>query len=198
MTSKVEIVNRSLDKLGADTIVDLTQDSENARVMNRQYNIVLRALLRSFNWNCAITRIILAPMAVAPAFDFSYQFQLPADCLRPLFPFDVTDWIVENKKILTNDGNSINLRYIRMLDDPNDMDDCFVEVFACKLAMEAAEKITQSKTKRDLAAQEYKEAMIVARKANAYEKIPDEQSASSWVDSRIVGAVLDPSKLSGF
>lgn len=197
MTSKVDIVNRALDKLGADTIVDLTQDSENARVMNRQYNIVLRSLLRSHTWNCAIARVILAPMATKPAFDFSYQFQLPSDCLRPLLESDTTDWTVEGKKILTNDGNTINLRYIRMLDDPNDMDDCFIEVFACKLAMESAEKITQSKTKRDSATQEYKDALVVARKANAFERIPDEQSASSWVDSRIVGAVLDPSNLSG-
>lgn len=197
MTSKVDIVNRALDKLGADTIVDLTQDIENARVMNRQYNIVLRSLLRSYNWNCAITRTVLAPLATTPAFDYDYQFQLPADCVRPLFPKDVTDWVVEGKKILTNDGNSINLRYIRMLDDPNDMDDCFIEVFACRLAEESAEKITQSKSKRDKATEERKEAMLVARKANAYEKLPDEQTASSWVDARVVGTQTNPMQVGG-
>jgi len=177
MTSQVEIVNRGLGKLGEDFIVALDQDSESARWMNTFYNPTLRALLRSYNW--------------------LYQFQLPADCIRPILP-KKSDWVVEGKKILTNEGNTLYLRYIRMLEDPNDMDDCFIDVFACKLAAEGAEKITQSATKRQLAEAEFVESMRRAARANAYERIAQDQSESSWVDSRIVGVSYPETTNAGY
>ena len=88
MTSDVEIANRTLDKLGAENIVTLDEDSENARTINRMYTSVLYSMLRSHTWNCAKKRVQLAPLSTTPAFDYDYQFQLPADCLRPIFPLD--------------------------------------------------------------------------------------------------------------
>lgn len=193
MASQVDIANRALDKLGAENIVILTEDSENARVLNRMYNIVLESMLRSHTWNCAKVRVQLAPMATAPAFDYGYQFQLPADCLRPIFPPNVRDWSIEKGNVLlTNDGSVLNLVYISTLTDPNDMDACFIEAFAAKMAMECAEKVTQSATKRKLATDEYKMAMDEAKKANAYESIPSQQDYSSWVDARITGPGQNP------
>lgn len=199
MASQVDIANYALDLLGAEPIVSLTEDSENARAINRKYNIVLRSMLRKHTWNCSKKRVQLAPLSTAPAFDYIYQFQLPSDCLRPIFPSDVTDWSVEKGGILlTNDGNTLNLVYIAMLDDPNDMDDCFVEAFGSKLALDTAEKVTQSATKRKLAKEAYDDAMAEAKKANAYETIPAQQDYSSWVNARITGPGLlsyDPSKV---
>lgn len=193
MASQVEIANRALDLLGAEAIVALTEDSENARAINRCYNIILRSMLRKHVWNCAKKRVVLAPLAAAPAFDYDYQFQLPADCLRPLFPIDVTDWSVEKGRVLlTNDGNVLNLVYIAMLDDPNDMDDCFVEVFAAEMAVKNCEKLTQSLGKRKEAKDELKTAWADARKANAFETIPQQQDFSSWVDARTTGPGQNP------
>lgn len=196
MTSQVEIANRALDLLGAEAIVALTEDSENARAINRSYNIVLRSMLRKHIWNCAKKRVVLAPLAAVPAFDYGYQFQFPSDCLRPIFPNDVTDWSVEKGGVLlTNDGNVLNLLYIAMLDDPNDMDDCFVEVFAGELAVKNCEKLTQSVSKRREAKDELKTAWIDARKANAFESIPNMQDYSSWVSARNVGPGANPAQV---
>lgn len=193
MASQVDIANRALDKLGAESIVALDEDSENARIINRAYEIVLDSMLRSHTWNCAKTRVVLAPLSTAPAFDFDYQFQLPADCLRPIFPPDVTDWSVEKGNVLlTNDGSTLNLLYISTLPDPNDMDSCFIEAFASKLAVECCEKVTQSATKRKLAIEQYDDAMEVARKANAFESIPAQQDYSSWIDARTTGPGRNP------
>lgn len=196
MASQVDIANRALDKLGAESIVSLDEDSENARVINRMYDIVLESMLRSHTWNCAKTRTVLSPLAATPAFDYSYQFQLPADCLRPIFPSDVSDWSIEKGGVLlTNDGNVLNLLYVSTLDDPNDMDACFVEAFASRLAMECAEKVTQSATKRKLAIDAYNDAMDVARKANAFESIPMQQDYSSWLAARVAGPGYNPMKV---
>lgn len=196
MTSQVDIANRALDKLGAEDIVSLDEDSENARIINRAYSSVLDSMLRSHTWNCAKVRVVLAPMTDTPAFDYDYQFQLPADCLRPIFPSDVIDWSVEKGNVLlTNDGSTLNLVYISTLDDPNDMDACFVEAFASKLALECCEKVTQSATKRKLAKDDYADAMGTARKVNAFETLPSQQDYSSWVAARITGPGSNPMKV---
>lgn len=193
MVSQVDIANRTLDKLGAENIVSLTEDSENARVINRMYPIILESMLRAHTWNCAKSRAVLAPMSIAPAFDYLYQFQLPADCLRPIFPQDVRDWSIEKGNVLlTNDSNVVNLIYISKILDPNQMDSCFIEAFAARMAMEGAEKVTQSATKRKLATDEFKMAMDEAKKANAYESIPAMQDYSSWVAARITGPGQNP------
>lgn len=192
MTSQVEIANRALDLLGAQSIVALTEDSENARAINRCYNVILRSLLRKYIWNCAKKRAVLSPLTAVPAFGYLYQFQLPSDCLRPIFPNDVTDWSIEKGRVLlTNDGNILNLLYIAMLDDPNDMDACLVEVLAGEIAVKNCEKLTQSRGKRQEAKDELKTAWADARKANAFETIPNQQDFSSWVDARTTGPGQD-------
>lgn len=197
MASEVDIANQALDLLGAETIVSLTQNLENARVINRNYNLVLDSLLRAHNWNCAIRRVVLAPMADAPEFDFDQQFLLPADCLRPIFPNSPRpDWVVENGKILTNEGDTLNLRYIKRLTDPNEMDTCFSDVFAHELAKRIAEKVTQSATKRKLSKEDWEDAWKRAAKANAFEKLPEEQEESSWVQSRVTGPGVDNTRVS--
>lgn len=196
MSSQVDIANRALDLLGAESIVSLTEDSEQARAINRCYNVILRSMLRKHIWNCAKKRVVLAPLAATPAFDYDYQFQLPSDCLRPIFPNDVTDWSIEKGKVLlTNDGNVLNLLYIAMLDDPNDIDDCLVEVFAGEMAVKNCEKLTQSVSKRKEAKEELAKAWADARKANAFESIPNQQDFSSWVDARQLGPGANPMKV---
>jgi uncharacterized protein YifE (UPF0438 family) len=195
MTSKVEIINRALDLLGADIIEDPEQDIENARIMNRAYDIIRKGLLRRYNWNCAKIRIQLAPDATAPLFDYAQQFSLPADCLRPLFP-KKSDWAVEGKKILTNEGTVLNLIYLRDLTDENEMDASLVRVFAAELAVAVCEKVTQSLSKRQEAKRELKDAHDEARKSNAYERNPDAQDESTWLDAMVYGtSAYNPMKV---
>lgn len=196
MASKVEIINRALDLLGADIIEDPEQDIENARIMNRAYDIVRKALLRKYNWNCAKVRVQLAPDASAPAFDYDAQFTVPADCLRPLFP-KRSDWKMEGRKILTNEGTTLNLIYIKDITDETEMDSCLVDVFACELAVGVCEKVTQSRLKRQEAKEELGRAWVDARKANAYENNPDAQDESSWIDAMTTGNTSNPMKVFG-
>ena len=60
MASEVDIANRALQKLGAESIVSLTQDSENARACNLCYEPIRDAELRAHPWNFAIKRASLA------------------------------------------------------------------------------------------------------------------------------------------
>jgi hypothetical protein len=51
---------------------------------NARYTQVRDSLFRSHPWNCLQKRVALAADTATPAWGFSYQFTLPADCLRLL------------------------------------------------------------------------------------------------------------------
>lgn len=73
MATQTEICNRALIRIGADTIVDITENSKEGRLCNILYDQIRKDLLRSHPWNFAIRRIILAPDAnTAPNTDFFY------------------------------------------------------------------------------------------------------------------------------
>ena len=184
MTSVVQICNLALQKLGASHIVSLTEDSKGARECNLAYEPVRDAELRAHTWNFAKARVVLAPDSTAPPFGFDYQFTLPSDFLR-LHPVDEeTDWTIEGNKLLTNDGDTLNLGYIKRVTDPNIFDSTFVEVLAARLAMELAEPITQSNTKKDFAVKEYKRALLEARRVNAIENVSVEPPTDRWISVR--------------
>lgn len=183
-TSSTEIANRALDLLGAEPILSLTDATARARTMNRAYLPVLRRELRKHPWSFAIKRVVLAPDSTAPVFGFDYAYTWPGDALRILPDVLDTDWTMEGRKILTDTGTSINCRYIRMVEDPNDFDAIFVEAFAAALAMDRNAKITQSKNYYDIAREAYLDAIREARKVNAFEQIPQEFPEDDWLVAR--------------
>lgn len=184
--SNVNIANRALQKLGDSSIVSLTQDSKAARSCNLAFERVRRSELRRHPWNFAIKRTTLAPDSDAPEFDYDYAFTLPADCLRPLPPKDYDlDWKIEGRKILTNQGDTLELVYIADIDDPTEFDESFVEAFACKLAAEIAEALTGSSEKKKMAWQEYDIAIKEAKRNNAFESVQAELPEDTWVVARL-------------
>lgn len=184
MASNVGICNRALQKLGATRIVSLTEDSRNARACNAAFEAVRDALLRKHPWNFAITRVTLAPDATDPDFEYDYAFSLPSDCLRILPDNEVTDWVVEGRKILTNDGDTLELRYIKRVTDPNEFDPYFTEVLSAAIAVETCEEITQSNTKFQLVESQFKDALREAKQVNAFETISSDPPEDTWLTVR--------------
>jgi hypothetical protein len=112
MASVVDICNGALNQLGATTILSLTEDSKNARLLNARYTQVRDSLFRNHPWNCLQKRLALAADTDTPAWGFSSQFTLPTDCLRLLRILDYdSDHKVEGRKILT-DASSMKILYI--------------------------------------------------------------------------------------
>lgn len=190
MASQVDICNRALQKLGADRIISITQDSVSARACNLAYNSVRDTELRAHAWNFAIKRASLAADSIAPVYGYDYAYTLPSDYLRILKNDAQEDvltqsWKIEGGKILTNDSAPLLIRYIARITDTTLYDASFINVLSCKLAMELCEELTQSNTKRQIAAAEYKDAVREARRMNAFEGFPVIQEADTWSSGRI-------------
>jgi len=192
MASEVSIANRALTKLGADRILLLTDETQAARTINSMYADVRDAEIRRYTWKFSIKRTALSALVSAPAWGFQYQYPLPADYLGLVQvneyyvrPRDrKAPWSVEGGNILTDFDAPLKLRYKARIENPALYDPLFVELLACKLAMEACETLTQSGSKYDAATQGYKFALSEAARQDALENPPDEFAWGSFLDAR--------------
>lgn len=191
-TSDVSICNLALQKLGQSRITSLPDGSNNSVECNACFEHVRDTELRKNRWRFALSRTTLAPSATAPDFTYLYAFPLPADCLRPLFPARLgLDWKVENHlgapSILTNDGDTLELRYIKRITDATLFDPCFVDALACALAVQLCERLTQSNAKKEAAERAYLFAIREARRINAIEIGTPKQPVDEWLAARRTG-----------
>lgn len=199
MASNVEIANRALTKVGARRLISLDDNTEGGRTVNSMFTIVRDAELREHSWRFSIKRVQQAAQVTTPVFGYAFQYRVPSDSLKLLevgqfYPgADLTDYVgtdtspyaVENGFILTDYPAPLPIRYVARIEDPSLFDALFVEAFACRLAMELAEPLTQSGQKRQLAAEEYKLAVSAAITANAIEKPPVKIADDTWIMARL-------------
>ncbi len=179
--SEADICSAALNILGADSIADLTEDSDGARLCNRLYNIERDAILRAHPWNAAINRAALALIAETPAHGWAKKFQLPVEpyCLRALSinedasgadPGD--PFAIEGRSLLT-DASSVNLRYIKRITDPAEFDGLLYDALISRLAWRLAYPITRSRTVAADAFAQYSEVVREARAFDGQEGTPD-------------------------
>jgi len=192
--SEVAICNVGLLKLGAGRIVNLTDDNVNARHCNIAYVPMRNRELRANAWNFSIQREILAADATAPKFNYAKAFVLPNGSLRLLLPPRLgLDWKIEDHNgqtaILSNDGTSLEIRYIATITDPLRFDPLFDDMLSCRIALEIMEAVTQSLSKLDAIKQEYKLLKAEAKRLNAFEQIPQDEPIDSWIAARQQGSV---------
>lgn len=192
MASKVEIANLALTKLGDDPILLLTDDTKPARTLNRIFDLVADAEMKASWWKFTIKRTELSALVDAPAWGYAYQYPLPSDYLGLVQINDFyiraasrarTPWSVESGLLLTDMTAPLKTRYVARVAAAN-WDPLFVDAFACKLAMEACETLTQSDSKFQRVAKQYELAIQRAHAMDAIENPPEEFPLGSWNDSR--------------
>ena len=186
MASQVGICNRALIRLGADTISSISEDSKEARLCNILYDQIRQDLLRSHPWNFAVKRVILAPSATDPEFEFATKCLLPSDCLRVYKLYEaVTPYKVEGKYILSDNEELVNLIYIADITDPAQFDSMFTTLFVLKLAKELSYNITGVAGVAESLEDEFVKLRREARLFDGQEDFPDDFGDGDWLDSRV-------------
>lgn len=190
MTDAVSICNLALQRLGAKAITALNQDTTGARECNRVYEHARNSELRSHPWSFARVRVQIAADTTDPIFGFNKRYLLPADYLRmlPTNGIDATpdqeDFQIEGRYILTDRGSPINLVYMKQVTDENEFDALFTDLLVGRIAVDIAEKITQSNTKKAEAKERYKDSKNVAKKINAFERRAQRPPEDTWLLAR--------------
>lgn len=170
MASVVDICNIALSNLGDQKISSLSDANERARLCNLRYDDVRDSVLRSHPWSCAVTRTLLARNDTAPVWGFSYSYSLPSDCLRVL---DVEEWEtpfrIESGVIVT-DAETVKLKYIKQVTDPNEFDSLIIQALALKLASEIAESLTGRPELRNAMLSKFVATVAEARSVDSAER----------------------------
>lgn len=198
--SDVAIGNRALSKLGDARVTSFDDASKAARALKACYEIVRDAELRRHTWHFSKTRAELPALADDPLFGYGHAYQLPADCLKVLsvgdyapgvdtsgtyrVGLDTSDYVIEGRKILTDYGAPLSLRYVARVTDPAQYDAGFIEALASRLAMEMANELSDSRSRKDDAREDYRQAIFEAVRANALEAPPVPLSDDAWLLSR--------------
>lgn len=184
MASETSIASRALQMVGASSITSLNEDSLEARACKAVYEDLRDAELRAHSWNFAIRRVQLAANTVSPAFGKGYAYDLPVDFLK-LIESDIEyyhkDWIIEGRKLLTNEAGPLDIRYISQVTQVGFMDPLFREALSARIASAICEQLTQSNSKKEALREDYKSAIRDARKANAFDKPPLSPAEDPWV-----------------
>ena len=184
--SSIDICNSALQRVGASSITSLSDNSPEARACSVAYDSNRADELRKHAWNFAIKRAVLAPDVTAPAFDYTYAFTLPSDCLRVLRPNTARlDWQIEGRKILTNESATLYLRYIYDCQDAAQFDASFYNVVSAAMSVDICEKLTQSNVKKGALSQDYNDAVSMAKKVDAFESGPEAPPYDDWWLARL-------------
>ncbi len=184
--SEVSICSNALQRLGANPISSFQENSKFAPVCANVWPTVRNALLRAHPWNCAVKRVILAPLSSPPAFDYAYQFRLPTDWLKTLqvgrrgCPIDFQQ---EGRSILAH-TNALPLVYIWENTNPGTWDDAMVEASEVLMAAAMAYTVTSSTSLRDSLNQEGQFKLKAAKAQDGQDSPPEEFPESRLTMSR--------------
>jgi hypothetical protein len=158
MADKTTIINRALSLIGAEPINNLTDDTPEAQIANRQYEESRRSVLSECLWNFAAKRDALN--SVAETLPWSKDgvnnvFQLPADIIRI---FEVSQpyatWHIEQDRLIT-DVSEIGILYVYDLEDTTKFSSSFTDAFADKLAADMCYTVLNSNTEAKLMMEKY-------------------------------------------
>lgn len=185
MASVASICNQAIIAVGGTPITSIDDsNSKEARLCKQLYERLRDQELRKHSWNFAVKRAVLAPLASAVEFGFSYQFQLPVDFIRLLEVMDDVEYQKEGVGFLAN-TSALKVRYIYRVTDPNQFDDLFSEALSAKLAMHLVYPLEGKVTALQEAKKAYAEALREARFVDATEGDLEEIDASEWELARL-------------
>ena len=140
MSSKLEIINNGLMKVGLPLAASLQDADYNASII---FDKVAKEALRSFAWGFATVYAKLSASSSAPAHGFSHSYSMPSDCLRVL-DVRMADDLRAPKARFSISGRLIyanvtpcHVRYIKnMASSPDDWPEDFGDAVSCKIAAE--------------------------------------------------------------
>lgn len=140
------------------------------------------SLLRENDWNCAIKRDLLAPLAGVPTFGHPAAFSLPSDFIRMvsidnyrISSPNCRDFRIEGRTILSS-GTVLPIVYVFRNEQESTWDSKLIELMTARMLWKLAYPVTQSTTLRDELKAEYAQMARMARSIDSSENPSEELS----------------------
>ena len=198
--TKVQIANVALSKLGhTSRIADLSEGSEEARMVNDVWDYLREQALSYHEWRFARKRVTLATIGT-PGEAWGYRYALPTDCMLPIIiednekdrePDEKIEWeqIVDTSTgspvpAIDCDELAAELVYIYSHDTVAYWPPHFVNAFVWTLAAELAMPITSEPVIADRTVQRALLEMSKAISTDLRSSEQKKQRDSTFVTSR--------------
>lgn len=186
MASDVSICSNALVMLGGAPFSSFAEPKPHVRVAANLYPSVRDDVLRLHAWNCATTRVLLAPLADVPPFDFQHAFQIPGDWLRTIqvgYKGDTIEYRMERQRILA-DVTALPLVYVFRNEVEDTWSSNLIHVMELAMAAKMAYAVTASSSVRDSYRDEFAREFKVAKAIDGQDDPPEEFAEGTFLESR--------------
>lgn len=126
MASQLDIANWGLMLLGEKRVSSLSDDNANAENITAGWEMLRDSAIRRSAFHCHIQRTSVAADATAPAWGYDAAYTMAGDVVRVLsvgevYPYpdmadfrgtDLAPWRIEGRKILTNYGTPLSVKWL--------------------------------------------------------------------------------------
>lgn len=190
---KVKIINAAFQKVGAQPISTVDDDTPEANLVRDQYDQWLDDLLIEEDWDFARKTIALQALdttqgtglVVEFGDGLSYAYSYPDDYVRWTDKYPEEAVIsCEGERILS-DTESLKIKYTFRQQDITKYPPDFIQALILKIGMEICENITKNLNKKLELLQEYESKLSAAALKNKGTSTQKEPKADSWENSRI-------------
>ena len=155
MTTEVQIVNIALSWLGQQSINALTDNQNEAKIMDANYATSRDKVLGDHAWTFALRREILAPIAAPTEFGARNKFLIPSDVLRVQRVYRPSTalqnealmnarWVREGQYIISRE-ESVWAHFIFRETNSDRYSPGFVHALAARLAADTAIVFTENR-----------------------------------------------------
>lgn len=186
-SSAIGLCSNALQQLGDDPIASFSlSEGKRARLCGNLWPQVRDDMLRKHPWPCARKRVILAPEATTPAFDWGFQFLLPGDWLRTLqvgMRGERPNFEMEGRKLYA-DSNVLPLVYVWRNEDPALWDSILCDLVCAELTARLAYPITQSASLAQLMRQQADQKLREAKSIAGQDNEPEDWGDHPFTDVR--------------
>jgi len=148
--SEISICNQALGWLGANLITSFNDNTVESNLCEANYALIRDTVLEETSWSFALKRKELPALADAEL-GYSHAFQLPVDCITLIRAYkttefrtiDTLDYVLEDRKILTNNGACF-IKYVFKQNDVQRYTPNFIQALAFRIASDLAIPLTKS------------------------------------------------------
>jgi len=199
MTTKLQVYNGALRRLGERELASLSENREPRRVLDAVWaDGFVDAVLEQGFWNHAMRTVSLDyEPSIDPPFGLQYAFEKPSDCIRiaamstdEMFDTPLIEYNDEGNYIYAN-SQTIYIRYVSngasYGGDLSTWPETFGAYAVSLLAATICPRITQSDAKTDLLGKETRKLLIDARSKDAMKESPQFMPKGKWARSRNSG-----------
>ncbi len=170
--SEVSIINDALIELGEPTIIARTDDTAQAKVMDKVFDQAKEELLEEAKWRFASKYQELAQEATGPDFKYDFIYQLPGDYVR-LIEINETDidnvivplFEIVDTALYTNE-TSVKIVFVRNV-DASLLSPLAARALSFKLGAKTARTLTDSASQKQEMLEGYDKSLKKAKASDS-------------------------------